>query len=457
MEAFAEYLSWFFRWMLRSSGQACVLILLILAVQLLLRRKLSPRWHYCLWMLLLVRLAVPWSPASPTSIYNILPSCLSFQSFAMDDQSISDQTRLLKLDGSIIKTSGPLDTSPVNNQEIPAGPAHELRPAVTEIVYPIAVANPEITSAALKNISTQDHVRPDQPHRFDMAGWVMGKIPLIWLVGALGLLLYVSVSNFLFWRRISRQIPLSNPGVLDLLERCKEQMRVHTHLPVVVSKQVQSPALFGFVRPRLLLPHGAIENLSREQLRYIFLHELAHLKRYDILTGWLMMLLQVMHWFNPLIWWAFHRIRSDRELACDNLVLSYMQVTESKQYGRTIVYLLEHFFRLQRLPSIAGILENKTLLKRRIIMITQTQKNSKLQIFLAVGILALLAGMTLTDARAQNSDQNTKKTAPTVKSPQAAAEQAAPVKTRQSTIPPATVQKPTRPAAADDKNPPSIL
>ena len=70
---------------------------------------------------------------------------------------------------------------------------------------------------------------------------------------------------------------------------------------------------------------------------------MSHIKRRDILTGWLMTALQILHWFNPLVWLAFHRMRVDRELACDALALSYASAEESQPYGRTIIKLLESF------------------------------------------------------------------------------------------------------------------
>jgi beta-lactamase regulating signal transducer with metallopeptidase domain len=108
----------------------------------------------------------------------------------------------------------------------------------------------------------------------------------------------------------------------------------------------------------------------------VFLHELAHVKRHDIALGWLTAFLQVLHWFNPLVWLAFHRMRSNRELACDALMLSRTQGEGTQDYGRAIVSLLEHFSVPQPLPGLAGILESKSQLKRRIAMITQFQKNS---------------------------------------------------------------------------------
>ena len=58
--------------------------------------------------------------------------------------------------------------------------------------------------------------------------------------------------------------------------------------------------------------------LDLAQLRHVFLHELAHLKRFDIAVGLLTAVVQTVHWFNPLVWLAFRRMRDDREVACDD-------------------------------------------------------------------------------------------------------------------------------------------
>ncbi|UCE50047.1 MAG: PD40 domain-containing protein, partial [Phycisphaerales bacterium] len=154
----------------------------------------------------------------------------------------------------------------------------------------------------------------------------------------------------------------------------------------------------GFLRPRLLLPKGMIEALSEQELRYVLLHELAHLKRHDIYIGWLVSLLQILHWFNPLVWLAFYRMRADRELACDALVLARTQSDEPKSYGRIIVSLVERFSRPQRLPGMAGILETKAQLKRRVTMITRFKKNSYQWSPLAVALIIIIGCLSLPDA-----------------------------------------------------------
>jgi beta-lactamase regulating signal transducer with metallopeptidase domain/Tol biopolymer transport system component len=229
-------------------------------------------------------------------------------------------------------------------------------------------------------------------------------LPLLWLLGSAVLAVYVGACNFHLWWLVTRERPLTDQKILDLLEDCKSEMGIRNILGIVTTDKVKSAALFGFIRPRLLLPAGMIETLSLKELRFVFLHELGHLRRRDIYIGWLMSLLQVLHWFNPLVWLAFYRMQSDRELACDALVLTHTRRGESKDYGRTIVNLLERFSRPQRLPSMAGILETKSQLKRRIKMIAKFKKTSRPRWAGAMLLLAVLACVVLTNAYVAKAD-----------------------------------------------------
>jgi hypothetical protein len=112
--------------------------------------------------------------------------------------------------------------------------------------------------------------------------------------------------------------------------------------------------------------------------------------------------LQTVHWFNPLVWLAFHCLRADRELACDALALSHARTGDNEAYGLTIVKLLEGFGQSVWTPSLAGILENKQQIKERISMIAKFHKSER-GLALALSLLAGLALVTLTDA--QNSPQ----------------------------------------------------
>jgi TonB family protein len=164
--------------------------------------------------------------------------------------------------------------------------------------------------------------------------------------------------------------------VLDLLEDCKRRMKINTVLGIMVTGKVKSPALFGYIRPRLLLPEGILEELNDTELAYVFMHELGHLKRHDIGISWLLTLLQIIHWFNPLVWLAFYQMRVDQESACDASVLSRIKHNQCVDYANTIIGFLERFCRNRQLPALVGILENKTQIERRIAMITYYKRLS---------------------------------------------------------------------------------
>jgi hypothetical protein len=117
-----------------------------------------------------------------------------------------------------------------------------------------------------------------------------------------------------------------------------------------------------------------------------------------------MALLQVVHWFNPLMWFAFGRMRADRELACDRLVISTMGPDEPPEYGRTIVSLLESFSQAHYLPSVAGILEDTCQMERRIKMIADYKKTPRPRWAGAMLLLAVLACLVLTNAYVAKAD-----------------------------------------------------
>ncbi len=226
----------------------------------------------------------------------------------------------------------------------------------------------------------------------------LSHLLLVWAAGALALAACLVITHYRLWRRVTPRRPLIDARVMNLLEDCKQAMGLRVPVTLVETPAVGSPSLFGFVRPRLLLPVGLTRDFSQEELRYVFLHELSHIKRQDILTGWLMTALQILHWFNPLVWLAFHRMRVDRELACDALALSYAKEEENQPYGRTIIKLLESFGGSAWAPSLAGTVENKNQMKERISMIAKFRKTSHGPAL--AGVLFIGLGLvTLTDAQ----------------------------------------------------------
>jgi beta-lactamase regulating signal transducer with metallopeptidase domain len=232
-----------------------------------------------------------------------------------------------------------------------------------------------------------------------------------WLIGAVLLGLYTLFRNMRFWIRIKKLPMLIDREVLDLLEECRTRMKINTIAGITITDLVESPAMFGYLRPRLLLPQGVLEKLTKAELTFIFMHELGHLKRHDIGISWIITFLQVFHWFNPFVWLAFYQMRIDQESACDASVLSKIRHNQSKDYADTIIGFLEKFCQNSQLPAMAGIIENKSQMKRRIAMIVRYRKSTK-KITIAAVIMLLVTGFafyTLTGF-AQEKEVNSNET-----------------------------------------------
>jgi beta-lactamase regulating signal transducer with metallopeptidase domain len=258
--------------LLKASWQAGVLILLVLAVQWAFGRRLNPRWRYGLWLLVVIRLALPWTIPSPVSLFNFLRFPQVAASLGGERATPGSPSPAAHYPTAAIQTEQPVGGS-------------ALQPA-----------------AGGSRLSLSLY-------------WLVG----VWAAGALTLAIYLWVTHYRLARRVTMRRPLIDEPMMNLLEDCKQEMGVRVPVALVESGEVGSPSLFGFVRPRLLLPTGLAKSFSLTELRYVFLHELSHIKRRDILVGWVVTVLQILHWFNPLVWLAFHRMRVDRELACDAL------------------------------------------------------------------------------------------------------------------------------------------
>jgi bla regulator protein blaR1 len=308
-------LSTFSPWLMDYTIDISILICLIFFIRLFTFNKLPAWWHYSLWIILLLRMILPWRFENNFDIPNVVPISIDKNLF---------ESILIEEESAISKITPGLSPDP--------------------------------------------------------QGWcihVNDVLMFLWLAGIIFLGIYVLVKNIRFRNALNKEPMLTEKKVLDLLEECKHRMKTQVPLKITVSDKIKSPALFGYFRPRLLLPVGVHNRLSSAELFYIFMHELGHLKRHDIGVSWLITFLHIFQWFNPFVWVAFYQMRIDQESACDASVLSRIKNYQTIDYAGTIVSFLERFCRNQKIPALVGILESQTQIKKRITMIINYRRNSK--------------------------------------------------------------------------------
>jgi len=450
-------------WVLTVSLQAALLAGLVLLAQVLLRGRLSPAWRHALWLLVLLRLALPQGPSSSMSLWGMLPqdwlrpthnTPAPAQTLAIAERvdvpatsrvvDIPENTSLLGPEigySPVARDSGQPTMNLSRAQQarealapqrrlgaqsqsatMPANSAAPLTPVVALSAVPAMAAMPVATpstdlpsvlevrlcdespAAQAGEMSSQTDVATNESTPAKAA--VPAKVPLwrlfiaaVWALGAAVLLVKLLVSNLLLWKSIRRTcVPVQDAAATDLLRFACRRMGIRRRVGLVETSAVSVPALAGVLRPTILLPPRLREQLTAQELEFILLHELAHLRRQDVLINCVAGVLAAVHWFNPLVHLAARRLRGERELACDALVLRRTAVGAGKQYGHTIVKLLESATGPgQRV--LVGVLEPHGQIRRRITMIATYKPAARWTALVGLVVLAVLAATSFTSAQ----------------------------------------------------------
>lgn len=334
-----------FDWAWTTSVHATPLIVLVFLAQTLLGRRLTPALRYALGCLALIGLLLPAMPASPLSVGNLFPASATIEKHLLGSIPLSADA----LPGLVRGTAG--------------------FPAKDPVATPRRLSTREAAS-------------------------------LVWLSGGLCLL------STAVWRHRRWQVSLkgarsiTEPGLLGLLERTKISMRVQRPVALAAMDHLGSPAVSGFRGPCLVLPESVLRQLSPSELRLVFMHELAHVRRHDLLQNLLLMGVQFVHWFNPLVWVALRRLRADRELVCDAMVLQKLEPVERLGYGRVLIKLLESLSVEHRpVSSAIPVVSSPSEIKRRMIMIANYRKSGRAGRLATAALVTALGCVTLTRAR----------------------------------------------------------
>lgn len=319
-----------FRIVLEVSITAGVISLMSLGARLLMGRR-SGALLPLLTVLIIARLAIPFSISSPLSIQNLLPR---IELPAGAESALPEEIML----------QGPADTAAEN--------------ASGQSIIP---ANESITVEA------------------DAAPQATDICAVVWLIGMAALAAFIAAGNARFASRIRRNRKYDAQGFEELLLRCRAEMGLRRNVEAVQMSEINTAAVYGTFRPRLLIS-PSFAWLSEEEKRHVLLHELAHIKRGDSLFSLLITALNVVYWFNPLVWAALALARRDIEVMCDMAVLG--KTEDRKGYARTLLGLAKaapaNRPRLAALfvsPQRFGVLVSTNSIKRRIKMIAGYKKN----------------------------------------------------------------------------------
>jgi beta-lactamase regulating signal transducer with metallopeptidase domain len=183
----------------------------------------------------------------------------------------------------------------------------------------------------------------------------------------------IAAGSFLYlafrWLRVAGTVrrTVSAPAELNgLLDEARQLAGLRRRPQLKLIDDAQSPAVYGLLRPVILLPQTLANQLSARQLRAVLLHEAVHLRRGDVWANCAQTFLQIAYWWHPLLWLANARIRRVREEAVDDAVMLALR-EGADAYAPTLLEVAKFAFR-RPLASLGlvGILESRSALRQRV-------------------------------------------------------------------------------------------
>lgn len=334
----------------QMSFQACILILVVLAARLLLK-KYSGFYTRMLWMLVVIRLLCPVFIETNLSL---MPNFTNMQD------------RVNRGGGNISST--PIKDGLLSASEFSRSFRPDQKPGISEPDYgftaipPTTVkgnlAHTENNGSLLPQINTPE-INPIQTTAKSLSPAVLLKlIEIIYIPGVFFTALVFLIQFLLLKRRISSAV--CEGGNIWLCEN------------------IDSPFVIGVIHPRILLPY----HMEPEARAHVLSHEQTHIRHLDPLLHFAGTICVCLHWLNPLVWVAVHKMNQDTEIYCDESTLSIVEERQRRAYAKTLLSFAES---QSGLHTGSAFGESNT--ERRVKNIMKKKKKN----FTVLGLVILLA------------------------------------------------------------------
>jgi len=397
-------------WTASMFWQVGLLILVIACIDLLTRKWAWPQLRYALWSLILVKLILPPSLSLPSGLVPELqprvaqalqwlnserPPASEKSAVTVNLESqisnlglgAASQFREFTMStGGLVKIEDLGDGSSFNTESHPQ--------ALVEAVTQQTVETPSSVLRPLSSIQLNWQF-------YALTIWSLGTLILgIWLFLRLH-----SVAGRQGYQAAAASLP---PSFYNHLADCSKRLGLRRIPRVAVTKRLTSPAVFGVFAPVLLMPRGYLSKLSRRDTEHLLLHELAHIKRGDLVMHSLYMLLQIVYWYNPLLWLVRRHMHHLRELSCDGTVAELLR-ERTPAYRQTLLETARRMLTTSVEPGLGllGLFEDSNYLLVRLNWLTKpTWRYSTMKRAIVATIALLMFACVLPMAQGQEPASN---------------------------------------------------
>jgi beta-lactamase regulating signal transducer with metallopeptidase domain len=323
-----------FTTLLEISISTSIVILVLKLLSTFLNKNYASKWKYWIWLILAVRLMIPVNFSLPVAPVDVTIPNVTFSNVA---------------------TLAPVFASPAQQKTI--------------------------------NSVTNTAQNPITLIKFAM---------LLWAIGCIAYFLYHFIGFLVFKRQALRwSQPAKGHRISHYMDTLSAEIGIKKQAIALISDEVSSPLMMGFIHPVLLLPNEAY---SDTELSFILKHELTHYKRHDLWYKLFLVVVNAVHWFNPIVYLLRCEANGDLELSCDDEVLKGTDFDERKAYSETILTSIHNQKMRQTALSTYFHGGTKTMKERFKNILNTKERHSGLimtfTILLSVAIIGTMIALT---------------------------------------------------------------
>lgn len=342
-----------------SLTMSAVIVLLLIISPFLLKRY-SAKWCYFVWLVLALRLIIPWRLELPQTPVHL--------------PSPTDQTIILKQDGMPGLIMGDSYLEKGNN-----------------FSAPVSAPAPSPASASVKESASTGYTPVIS---------LQELLLVVWAIGAISFFLFHIISYMKFRRKTKTYCRETDRTVLD---NVLNSMKINGRPQLFRCSKIASPMLTGFFQAAILLPDL---DYTREELSVVLQHELIHYKRGDIWYKLLLLTANSVHWFNPFVYCMIKAANRDLEYSCDDIVVRNSDLNFRKEYSLTILKSMQNSRTTLSVALSTGLSESGKSAEKRFANIFD-RNNKKRGVWALVLVLALVS-VTGTMVACSSGQENTK-------------------------------------------------
>ena len=373
--------------LLSMSFSASIIIVVIIVLRTLLINKLPKRILLILWSIALLRLLVPFSFPSSTSVYFLI----SQNSSIMDKIAGTSIANFLPFDFQLQSDANREDkqkgqgTNESSNNTFASTEQNKTQDSSIESQK---IQEPESEARILKegksNREYQENTDTLLPKRKGVSIWAM-----VWIIGMSVCMIIFLLTYILCYRQFRTSLPVENA----IIKKWRDSHQIRRTISIRQSDCISAPLSYGFFRPSILMPKTTEWDNSR-QLHYILEHEFVHIRRLDTVTKLFFAAAVCIHWFNPMVWIMYIFAGRDIEISCDEAVVRHFGEASKSAYALTLINMEERKSSLMPL----GNHFSKNAAEERITAIMNLQKPSALADILAAALVISVASVFATSA-----------------------------------------------------------